>query len=78
MNGKKAFVVLAVITALGVLATASAALAKGGGHSNGNVMAYSLDGVNPVYHAQIFGNPAVAASCGFINAAALAGPSEHY
>ena len=66
MNGKKAFVVLAVITALGVLATASAALAKAGRHSSGNVMPCSLDGVNPVYHPQIFRDPAVAASYGFV------------
>jgi hypothetical protein len=65
MSGKKAFVALAVITALGVLG-AAAALAKGGRHSSGNVRPCSLDGVNPVYHPQIFGNAATALSFGFV------------
>ena len=66
MFGKKAILALAVITALGVLGTASAALAKGGRHSSGNMRPCSLDGVNPVYHPQIFGNAAVAREYGFI------------
>jgi hypothetical protein len=66
MIGNKAFVALAVTTALGILGAASVALAKSSRHSSGNVMPCSLDGVNPVYHPQIFGNPAVAASYGFI------------
>jgi hypothetical protein len=66
MNGKMAFVALAVTTALSVLGTASAALAKGGRHPGGNVRPCSLDGVNPVYHPQIFGNAAVAREYGFI------------
>jgi hypothetical protein len=66
MTGNKPFVVLAVITTLGVLATASAALAKGGRHSSGNMIPCSLDGVNPVYHPAIFGNAAVARSYGFV------------
>jgi hypothetical protein len=57
MIGNKAFVVLAVITALGVLGTASAALAKGGRHPGGNVRPCSLDGVNPVYHPQSLAMP---------------------
>ena len=66
MNGRMAFVALA-ITAVGVLSTASAALAKGGRHSGGNVRPCSLDGVNPVYHPRIFGNPAFAkAYYGFV------------
>jgi hypothetical protein len=32
----------------------------------GYVMPCSLDGVNPVYHRDIFGNPAVARSWGFV------------
>jgi hypothetical protein len=63
MSGRMAFVALAVI---GVLGTASAALAKGGRHSGGNVRPCSLDGVNPVYHPQIFGNAATALSIGFV------------
>ena len=66
MSGRMAFVVPAVITALGVLATASAVLAKGGRHSSGNVMPCSLDGVNPVYHPQNFRDPAIATSYGFV------------
>jgi hypothetical protein len=65
MTRKKALVALALITALGVLG-AAAALAKGGRHSGGNVRPCSLDGVNPVYHPQIFGNAAVAREFGFI------------
>jgi len=61
MSGKMAFGALAIISALGVLGTASAALAKGGRHPSGNVRPCSLDGVNPVYHPLVFGNPAVAA-----------------
>jgi hypothetical protein len=30
------------------------------------VLPCSLDGVNPVYHPHIFGNPAVARSYGFV------------
>ena len=65
MSGRMAFVALA-ITAVGVLSTASAALAKGGRHTSGNVRPCSLDGVNPVYHPQIFGNAATALSFGFV------------
>jgi hypothetical protein len=66
MSGKMAFVALASITALGILGATPAALAKGGRHSGGNVRPCSLDGVNPVYHPQIFGNAAVAREYGFI------------
>jgi hypothetical protein len=59
---------LAVAAAL-LLGTASAALAKGHGHPGGNVRPCSLDGVNPVYHPQIFGNPATAREFGFVQAA---------
>jgi hypothetical protein len=64
MNGNKAFVALAVTTALGVLGAASAAA---GEHNDRNreregfVVPCSLSGVNPAHHAEIFGNPAVAA-----------------
>ena len=64
MSGIKPFVTLAIITALGVLGIASA---RAGGHEGdrkekeGYVAPCSLAGVNPVYHPEIFGNPAVAA-----------------
>ena len=68
MSGKKAFVALAVTTALGILGAASAA--AGSDRDRGRescVVPCSLDGVNPVYHPRIFGNPAFAkAYYGFV------------
>jgi hypothetical protein len=68
MNRKKAFVALAAATALGILGTASAAV--GSDRDRGRepyVVPCSLDGVNPVYHPRIFGNPAFAeAYYGFV------------
>jgi hypothetical protein len=65
MNGKKAFTILAVTTALGFLGAASAVA---GGNDidkrderGGSVVPCSLSGVNPAVHPEIFGNPAVAA-----------------
>jgi hypothetical protein len=46
--------------------TASAALAKGHSHPGGSVRPCSLDGVNPLYHPQIFGNAAAAREYGFV------------
>lgn len=67
MNGKKAFVMLAVTSALGNLGSASAAASDIFRNRGGHVMPCSLDGVNPVHHPEIFGNPAVAArEYGFI------------
>jgi hypothetical protein len=68
MIGNKAFVALAVPTALGILGTASAA---GGsdrdrGPERGYVVPCSLVGVNPVYHPDIFGNAASAYALGFV------------
>jgi hypothetical protein len=61
-NGRTALVVLAVTTALGVLANTSAAWSYFDGRNfrGGFVKPCSLDGVNPVYHPYIFGNPALA------------------
>jgi hypothetical protein len=56
---------LAVAAAL-LFGTTSAALAKGHAHPGGNVRPCSLDGVNPVYHPQIFGNAATAREFGFV------------
>ena len=58
-NGKTALIV--AIT-LGVLGTASAAFAgakddDGGGGAGGFVIRGNLDGVNPVYHRDIFRRP---------------------
>ena len=64
MIRNKAFVALAVTTALGVLSAASAD-AKDDidrrGERGGSVTPCSLDGVNPAHHPETFGNPAVAA-----------------
>ena len=66
MNGMKPFIGLAVSTTVAILGTASAAMAKGHSNPGGNVRPCSLDGVNPAYHPQIFGNPAAAAAYGFV------------
>lgn len=61
MRGNKPFRVLAIITAAGVLSVTSAAASDIFRSRGGHVMPCSLDGVNPAYHPDIFGNPAVAA-----------------
>ena len=69
MNGKNAFIALALTTALSILGAASAAAGmKHGdrGGERGAVLPCSLDGVNPAYHPEIFGNPAAARSYGFV------------
>jgi hypothetical protein len=70
MSGKMAFGALA-ITALGILGAASAAVAAGADRDRGRdrygaVQPCSLDGVNPAYHPEIFGNAAAAATYGFV------------
>jgi hypothetical protein len=66
MVGNKTFT-LSLAAALGVLGVASAAASDHGGRGTrgGFVMPGSLDGVNPAYHPDIFGNPAVAREYGF-------------
>jgi hypothetical protein len=73
MNGK-AFVVLTITTALSFLG-ATAAVAKDDmegsdradrGEPSRSVAPCSLKGINPTAHPEIFGNPAVAASYGFV------------
>ena len=70
MTGNKAFVVSATTAVLVVLATTSLARAamEEGDKSNqgGSVVPCSLAGVNPAHHPEIFGNPAVARSYGFV------------
>ena len=66
MSGKKAFVALAVATTLVVLGAASAAWARYNyDREDPYVTPCSLVGVNPAYHPEIFGNPAVARAYGF-------------
>jgi hypothetical protein len=56
-----------VLAAALILGTASAALASDHeDQSGGFVMPGSMDGVNPVYHPDIFGNPATAKAYGFV------------
>jgi hypothetical protein len=70
MNGKMVLVALAVITAPGVLLgispAAGSSCREDPSQCGGFVLPCSLDGVNPVYHPHIFGNPAVARSYGFV------------
>ena len=66
MTGNRAFVVIAITTVIGVLGAASAASAHGRHHVRGYVLPCSLDGVKPVDHPGIFGNPAVARAYGFV------------
>jgi hypothetical protein len=59
--------VLATITTLAALGGASAAWALYDyWRKRGFVIPCSLDGVNPAYHPDIFGNPAVAREYGFV------------
>ena len=66
MNATNALTALAA-AAMVVLGVASAAASdrNSGRERGGWVMPCSLDGVNPVYHPDIFGNPAVARWYGF-------------
>jgi hypothetical protein len=68
MVGIKALFTLSLATALGVLGAASAVASEHGnrGDRGGYVIPGSLVGVNPVYHPDIFGNPAVAGAYGFV------------
>lgn len=61
----RAFAVIAMSAALGLLATSSAT-ASDHRHDRGFVMPCSLDGINPVFHSDIFGNSAAARSYGFV------------
>ena len=64
MVGNKAFVVIAMIGTLG--ASSATASDHEQRDPRNYVMPCSLDGVNPVYHPEIFRNPAAAASYGFV------------
>jgi len=68
MSGKKAFVALAVAIALSFLGADLAAAGSDRDRSReSRVVPCNLDGVNPVYHPRIFGNPAFAkAYYGFV------------
>ena len=68
MQRKSTIVGLAIAIALGFVATASANNTSRDRDRDrgGYVAACSLAGVNPAHHPEIFGNPAVAASYGFV------------
>ena len=69
MTANKAFVVISITTALGILGTVPAAASDHNGSQErprSYVVPCSLVGVNPAYHPDIFGNPAVAKAYGFV------------
>ena len=70
MAGNKAFIVSAMTTVLVVLAATAPARAameeSDKSNQGGSVIPCSLEGVNPAHHPEIFGNPAVARSYGFV------------
>jgi hypothetical protein len=70
MSRRKAFVALVVSTAFGVVGVTSAVAGKDDidkrEEKGGAVLPCSLDGVNPAVHPEIFGNPTVAKSYGFV------------
>ncbi|HEY2230499.1 MAG TPA: hypothetical protein VGI22_22715 [Xanthobacteraceae bacterium] len=63
----KACVAFGAVAAMVLPGVASAASDRGTGRDRGgHVVPCSLDGVNPAYHPDIFGDPAVARSFGFV------------
>jgi hypothetical protein len=69
MGRVKPIGVFAVLTVLGAAYVTSVAAGKDLGdrpHEGGTVVPCSLEGTNPAYHPEIFGNPAVARSYGFV------------
>jgi hypothetical protein len=68
MSGERRFVAFAIAASLGVLGPAAAWAQTGGydfEYEGGYVKPCSLAGVNPAYHPEVFGNPAVAREYGF-------------
>ena len=66
VSGGKYFALFA-ITALSAVCAGSAAWAQYDfDYEGGYVKPCSLQGVNPVHHAEVFGNPAVAREYGFV------------
>jgi hypothetical protein len=67
MSGEKHFIAFAIAVSLGVLGPASTAWAQYDyEYQGGYVRPCSLDGVNPAYHPEIFGNPPAAREFGFV------------
>jgi hypothetical protein len=68
-SGKKVFVAFAAVAALtlGVVSATAANDRDDRGHERGGfVVPCSLDGVNPAFHPEVFGNAATALSFGFV------------
>jgi hypothetical protein len=66
LNGMRLFAIAVALSLLGI-SVAMASSVGDGRHKGGYVKPCSLDGVNPVYHPDIFGDPAVAkAYYGFV------------
>ncbi len=63
---RNACIVLAISAALGSLGASSVSAQS---HHEGRVKPCSLAGVNPAHHPDIFGNPKVAHSYGFVKSA---------
>jgi len=73
MNGHKLLGLVAIVAAMALgTTTAGANVFSGRDYRGGFVKPCSLDGVNPVYHSEIFANPAVARSFGFVLSRATA------
>jgi hypothetical protein len=71
MNGRRtALIALIAITAVVVSVSSSGAMRDDSDRTEngGAVQRCSLDGVNPIHHPKIFGNPATAAAFGFVRA----------
>ena len=70
MNGRKLLGLVADAAAMGLgTTTAGANVFSGRDYRGGFVKPCSLDGVNPIYHPEIFGNPNFArAFYGFVRA----------
>jgi hypothetical protein len=70
VSGKLALIVLVAATVFVVSVAFSLAMKDDMGddriEKSGTVLRCNLDGINPVNHPEIFGNPAVAASYGFV------------
>ena len=69
MSRNKGLFVTATTLALGILGTVPAAASDHNGSQErprSYVVPCSLVGVNPAYHPDIFGNPAVAKAYGFV------------
>jgi hypothetical protein len=66
MRAVQACVVLGTVATLTVPGIAAGSERGTGRDRGGHVVPCSLDGVNPAYHPEIFGNPAAARSFGFV------------